>query len=563
MSLYIIDIWYIFIAFFLIWFAVLASRKHLTAWQHSGYNLTQYSAYIKNDFWKFFPKHIILLLLFPIIFSFDLFLLVCILSILFIAYIGVLIWIYYKVYQRNKKQLVYTAKIKKYIIILGFIIIFAITLAMYSLNILDKVQLASLMGLFDRVEELNFVANIFGLITEIFSMVCLAVVLYIILLPIEIIIASLIMRPFDSLEKKKFIKKATAKLDAYPGKKIGITGSYGKTSTKFIVADLLNYKQYTLATPNSFNTTFGVTMTIDKHLQNIHENLIVEMGAKYVKDIQEIAEFVKPEIGIITSVGQAHLETFKSQERILETKFELVENLAPNGTAILNLDDELVMSYQVKRQDVQMIYVSMDNKEADYYASDISLDSEGLKFIVNTKNGDQINVKTKLLGRHNVYNIMFAIAVAKLNNFTNLEIEQAVKFIKPITHRLELKKMYGIDAIDNAFNSNIVGATESVNVLSLHKGHKVIFTPGFVELGEKDQEIHTKFGNIIGQSSIDDVILIGINKTKDIVTGLNEVGYNVENIYVVNTFDEGIATLQQIAKKDTLVLFENDLPVDN
>ena len=153
--------------------------------------------------------------------------------------------------------------------------------------------------------------------------------------PALLMLAAVIAAPLEKHIANQFVKDAQARLDAMPSLiKIGITGSYGKTSTKFLLRDILSVKYSVLATPSSFNTTMGVTRVIREQLTPAHQVFIAEMGARHVGDIKELVELVHPSMGLITSVGPQHLDTFGTIERVRDTKYELIDGLPKDGTAI-------------------------------------------------------------------------------------------------------------------------------------------------------------------------------------------------------------------------------------
>ena len=208
------------------------------------------------------------------------------------------------------------------------------------------------------------------------------------------------------------------------------------------------------------------------------------MGARYRFDIQEICDFVKPKIGIITSIGPQHLESFKKIENVVKTKSEIIECLPEDGVVFLPNDDSHCLKLYNKEKREKYIY-GVKDKHADVYAKDIKLTSKGSEFIAVTKNGE-IRCMTKLLGEHNIQNILGCIAVAIYLGLSNEQIASGISKIKPIEHRLQiLETGNGITVIDDAFNSNPVGSKMALDVLKGFEGRKIIITPGMVELRKR------------------------------------------------------------------------------
>lgn len=377
--------------------------------------------------------------------------------------------------------------------------------------------------------------------------------------PFAVLIAGFITKPIENSIQNGFKKKASDKVNALPTLKvIGITGSYGKTSTKFMLRDLLQERFNVLATPGSFNTPMGICKVINEDLVPTHQLLILEMGARYKGNIKELCEIAKPHLAIVSNVGKAHLETFGSQEAIAQTKSELVENMQPNGVVFLNANDPLVMKMAEKTSSK---VISAGIEAGDYQASNISYGAEGCSFLVTTPQGESAQISMSLLGAHNVQNLVLAIALAHHEGLRLETIALAAKKIQPIEHRLELKNRNGILIIDDAFNSNPVGAKNAVEILAqFASGKRIIITPGMVELGEKEDEENKILGNHIGKANLDKVIFVGLKRSKPMVDGYLEAGGDTEKMNVVATLFEANALVYPTLQTGDVVLYENDLP---
>jgi UDP-N-acetylmuramoyl-tripeptide--D-alanyl-D-alanine ligase len=342
-------------------------------------------------------------------------------------------------------------------------------------------------------------------------------------------------------------------------KVIGITGSYGKTSSKNILNDILSVKYNTLPTPRNLNTPYGLMITINNHMSKFDEIFIAEMGAYKVGEIKQLCDFVHPKYGILTRIGTAHLELFGSQENIQKGKFELIESLPSDGIGVLNGDDPLQLNYKLKNK-VKIIWIGIDNKNVDVKADNIKMSHLGTTFEVRFK-GDKNKYlfETKLLGYANVYNILASLALGYEFGITIEQLQMAVKRVKPIEHRLELKKYNDIVIIDDAYNSNPVGSKMALDVLKMMPGKHIIITPGMIELGDKQYELNKALGEFIADSC-DEVILVGNNQTKPIQDGLKKMKYDKEHIHIVNDVKLAFNLLSKLKEKDTYVLIENDLP---
>ena len=342
-------------------------------------------------------------------------------------------------------------------------------------------------------------------------------------------------------------------------KVVGITGSYGKTSSKNILADILNIKYVTLPTPKNLNTPYGLIITINNHLDKFTEVFIAEMGAYKTGEIKQLCDMVKPKYGILTKIGTAHLETFGSEENIQKTKFELIESLPLDGIGVLNRDDPKQVSYKLKNK-CKILWIGIHNKDVDVRADNIKLTNKGTTFDCYFK-GDSKKYKfeTKLLGYANIYNILSSIALAHYLGVNIKELQSAVKSVKPVSHRLEIKQNNDIYYIDDAYNSNPVGSKMALDVLNLMNGKKIIVTPGMIELGSIEDEENRKFGEYIADVC-DEVILIGKKQTHAIQEGLKNKKYDEAHIHILENVIDAFPLINKLKGSTTYVLLENDLP---
>lgn len=376
-------------------------------------------------------------------------------------------------------------------------------------------------------------------------------------------IANCINFPCEKFIYHRFKVKAQNKLKSNPSLKvIGITGSYGKTSSKNILNDILSIKYNSLATPKSLNTFNGLIMTVNNKMTKFDEIFIAEMGAYVKGEIHRLCKLVNPKYGIITSIGTAHLETFGSEQNIIDGKMELIEYLPSDGIGVLNKDDEKQKNYKIKKENhAKIIWIGIDSKDVDVKAENIKCTYKGTSFDIIFK-GDKKKYKfeTKLLGKHNVYNILASVALGYEFGLSIKELQQGVKSVQPIEHRLEIKKLGNFYQIDDAYNSNPVGAKSALDVLEMMDGKKVVVTPGMVELGKKEKELNKEFGRQIAKVA-DVVILVGEKRTIPIKEGLIEKKFKDKNIYIFNDVRDAYTLINKLKGKEELfALFENDLP---
>ena len=372
-----------------------------------------------------------------------------------------------------------------------------------------------------------------------------------------IIPANAINRPMEAAITRWYYNDAKRILRSMPHLTIiGITGSFGKTSTKHFLHRVLSERYNVLMTPGNFNTTLGVVRTVREHLKPHHEVFIVEMGAKQRGDIKEICDLVCPHMGIVTSVGEMHLETFGSVENVARTKFELIDALPEGGFGIVNIDSEAAFGH-IKANSIKVTTYGIDNNEADYRATDIVYSSQRTTF--NVENADYA---THLLGRGNILNITAALAVAEKMGVSVEARRRGVKQLEQVEHRLSMRTSGGITILDDAYNSNPTGARMALEVLSGFEtaGAKYVVTPGFVEMGAKQHDNNRTFGTDIAASKADGVIVVNEVNRAAITSGLEAGGYDMARVSTVASFKEAMAELQPHLKAGDVVLYENDLP---
>lgn len=343
-------------------------------------------------------------------------------------------------------------------------------------------------------------------------------------------------------------------------KVVGVTGSYGKTSTKHYLQRILSEQFETLMTPGSYNTPMGVVRTVREKMKPFTEVFICEMGAKQKGDVKEICDIVRPTAGIITAVGPMHLETFKTIDNVQATKFELADAIPADGFVVVNNDFAACASRKVENTEC-IRYASSNPKDADYVATDIRYAADGTSFKVKGPGGSEMEFHTPLVGECNVSNLLAAIIVALKLGVPEEKIRYAVDRIAQVEHRLSVNRTpSGITVIDDAFNSNPAGAKMAVDVLAqFTEGKRIIVTPGMVELGEQEFDLNKALGRYIGQK-VDMAVIVGEYNRVALVEGLKETSMPTANIHVVDSFEIAQSVLASVMKPGDTVLYENDLP---
>ncbi len=375
--------------------------------------------------------------------------------------------------------------------------------------------------------------------------------------PLMLALGNLASIPIETGIQDGFKRQARKKLH---GKTVvAITGSYGKTGTKEAVAHLLETSFPLVKTPGSFNTPMGLCKTINDRMEPHHEIFVTEMGATKSGDIKELCEIVPPSVAIITSIGDAHFETFGSIENVAKTKFELADALPPDGTLFFNNDYEVARNMAQGRPQKTVTYGLQT--PSDYMPVNIRCDRHGSTFDIKTPDGIVTGVKIRLLGKLHALNVTAAFAVGRHFKIDPERLKYAASTLPQVEARLQLIENPGSYLIINdGFNSNPVGAATAAETLGLFDGYKkIIVTPGIVDLGGKHEEVNFSFGQACAKYC-DLVLLINERRTKPIYDGLVKGGFARENIKLFPSLGLAREFLGTVADDKSVALFENDLP---
>ncbi|MDR0850310.1 MAG: UDP-N-acetylmuramoyl-tripeptide--D-alanyl-D-alanine ligase [Christensenellaceae bacterium] len=376
-----------------------------------------------------------------------------------------------------------------------------------------------------------------------------------ILIPLLVPLVHILMIPIEAAITKKYLMSAKNKLKKRGDLiKIGITGSFGKTSTKYMLNTILSQKYNVCMSPHSFNTTKGISKVVNDFLKPENEILITEMGACNRGDIKAIANFINPKYGIITSVGTQHLYSFGSVENLKNTKYELIEALPSDGIAIFNGFNTGAMELY-ERCSIEKYAVG---KDKDLTVGDIKVGKDGTQFMIKY-NKKSMKCETQLLGKHNIENIMLCVRMALLLGLETQQIKEGIAALKPVPHRLEVKNEGNVTILDDSYNASVEGCVVALEVLSKFEGKKIVVTPGLVELGSLEKEENEKFGEKIAKVA-DSVIVVNKVNLESIKQGLMNVGFNMEQVYDAETLEKAKQLLSGIVVEGAVVLLENDLP---
>ncbi len=384
-----------------------------------------------------------------------------------------------------------------------------------------------------------------------------AMLLLIVLMPVLFVqFANKLNAPIEKHIADGYTKDAKRILAEMPDLTvIGVTGSYGKTSVKNYLTKLLSVKYSVLMTPEGYNTSTRIVRTVREHLKPTHEIFVCEMGSRNRGDIRELCEIVHPHHGIITAIGEQHLETFQTVEAVADTQFELVEALPEDGIAFLNTDNEWIASREIGG--VKVVSYGLYDGAVDT-ATDVVADEHGSRFTVTAPDGDTCEYTTRLLGVHSIQNLLGCIAVANQLGITLRELRSPVRHMKPVPHRLQLLPD---GYIDDTYNANPAGFRAALDVLcAMQDTRRVLVTPCLRELGARQDLINKDLG-IYAASRCDWVVLIGDQQVQSFRNGLLSQGFDEERIFVAMDLHQALSFVRALPPVERqVVLLENDPP---
>ncbi|MCR4791401.1 MAG: UDP-N-acetylmuramoyl-tripeptide--D-alanyl-D-alanine ligase [Lachnospiraceae bacterium] len=514
---------------FAAWAFYVTLRFNLHMLQLNGYDNEEHGTWLKNNRGK--QRQLIFMLFCGVMMAIYSAPVTAIISIIFLV-IDIRIYLFLKSVF-TKKKLVMTTRAKR-------------------LVFTSCILLAVLVALGEVCE--NFFHHIGGMA---------AALIGIFLAPYILMLANIINRPAEKAVRQWYINDAKRVLKENSHIKIiGITGSYGKTSVKFYLNTLLSARYNVLVTPESYNTPMGVVKTIREQMKSSHEIFVCEMGARKVGEIKEICDIVHPRDGLITSIGPQHLETFFNMDNIVKTKFELGDALPEGGILFLNGDNEYITDNMEKNGSryPNTVMYGEEVQTHGYHTENVKVSDMGTTFIVVAPDGEKAEFTTRLIGAHNVINVLGAIAVAHTYGIPLSELKVPVRRLQPAEHRLQLIDHGNVAIIDDTFNSNPIGSKAAVEMLALFEGTRILITPGMVELGEKEEEYNFKYGTYAAECC-DYIFLVGVKRTKPIYDGILSKGFDETRVKAVDTLQDAMKLANALkTDKKKYILLENDLP---
>lgn len=363
---------------------------------------------------------------------------------------------------------------------------------------------------------------------------------------ILIVVLNVLQKPLEAF----IVAQARRRLKKHSAIKIGIAGSFGKTTMREILKTVLSQGKRTASPGGSHNTPLAIARFV-RSLSGNEEVLIFEFGEYYPGDIRKLCAFVEPDWGIITGVNEAHLERFGTLKRAKETIFELADYLGEKPTYV---NAEGVPAH---RHNAQHVFYGKDGTDDwKVEAATTNIDGTTTDF---SHGGEKVRVHSRLLGLHNVGPLAAAADIASRLDLSDEQIKRGISHTKPFEHRMQPRIDGGVTLIDDSYNGNPDGAAAAIEFLKSLKGRRWYVTPGLVEMGARKEEIHREMGARLAEASIEKVVLIRDSVTPYIEQGLKDAGYKGEVIW----FDFGPTAFNALPKMTIagdVVLIQNDWP---
>ena len=418
-----------------------------------------------------------------------------------------------------------------------FVYIFVFVFSLIKIKYIVKLKFTK------RICRLSVLSVLLCLIPFLFSFNRVTFMLIIFVLPFIVFFSSLLICPLEILIKNYYKKKVSRRLEKIDPYVVCITGSFGKTSVKRMLEELYKSEYFVYATPKSYNTPMGIARCVLNNMSGLSELFFCEAGATKKGDINEIVNMVKPDVGVITSIGYQHMASFKSIDNVLKTKLELVSGLGCDGKLVLNYGNEYLNGIEV---DGVKECIGVNKRYGKYYACNIKYDDVYTEFDIYSYNKFILHIKTKLLGDHNIDNIVLCYGVKKMLDdkfyLSDESFKRGVLKLCNVENRLSLKS--DVDGsnfrfLDDSFNSNTEGFVSAVNVLKRLNGIKCIITPGVVDGGSYSNYINEKLSAVL--NGLDDIVFVNNKEVKKLKMLLNKRNIRYK---CVDSYSEGVKYLK-------------------
>ena len=380
----------------------------------------------------------------------------------------------------------------------------------------------------------------------------IAILIFPLIYPLVFLISMAVENAFEWLNNCRYEQRTKRQLKKGNLLKIAITGSYGKTSVKIFLRDILGVRYKVLATPESYNTPMGIAKTVGS-LDISHQVFVAEMGARRRGNIKKLMKIVDPDIAILTGINSQHLETFETKENSIEEKLQILRLLKKDGKAFVNGNLKGLIDENADIEADKIVFAGCEGNAV--YASDIAIGQDGSVFKLHF-GGEVFVVSTRLIGTHNVENLALASSVAYALGVSPRHIVERIATIESVPHRLQLISGDVVRIIDDTFNGNPDGARIALETLKCFMGRRVVVTPGLVELGEREKEENCRLGKSISEVA-DVVVLIGGHRVEYIRSGM--VDFQGEVLHFAS-LKEAEKSFKDFIHMGDIILLLNDLP---
>ncbi len=378
--------------------------------------------------------------------------------------------------------------------------------------------------------------------------IALYLLIFDILSPIIFALIVFLLQPFTVVGRKIVIEKAKRRRKEQNLLVIGITGSYGKTTTKEFLSTILSEKFNVLKTKNHQNSEMGISQTILRDLKKNHDIFVCEMGAYNKGGIKLLSQIAQPKIGAVAGINEQHLSLFGSMEKLIQAEGgkELINNLEKEGTVFFNGNNKLCLDiYKETKINKKLCLIG---KESDYWISDYGFKENILSCKIHSKKDNSFDdVKIKTYGKHNLSNLLLSVAIAKEIGLNWSEIKNGCLKINPeMTGIKVFESNHGFSIIDSSYSANPTGVLADLEYLKTYSGKKIIIMPCLIELGSSAKKIHKKIGQ-----KIDEICDLAIITTSDYFEDLNS-----KKAILLKEPQKVINKVKTFCSKEDIVLIE-------
>jgi UDP-N-acetylmuramoyl-tripeptide--D-alanyl-D-alanine ligase len=378
-------------------------------------------------------------------------------------------------------------------------------------------------------------------------------------MPLVLIAANLALAPYERAVQRGYEAEAVARVAEIHPFIVGITGSYGKSSTKAMLAHILQFDGPTLSASGSINTLMGITRHIREELVFGHRYMVVEMGAFKTGSIRRLCQLTPPSAGLVTAVGDMHLERFGSLEEIVRAKSELAEAIPPGGWLVANADSKGALQIAKGATHCRvLLYGETSTEDLATRLENISFSKQGTSFTLRTRERTY-ECFTPLLGRPIILNLAGAFTLANALGVDPEIAIAAMRTLKPVSNRLEVVEERGVTWIRDAYNSNQIGFRAALEVVAaIPAARRFLATPGVIELGSTQFDVNRALSR---EASLvcDNTLIVADTNREAFVAGHREEGREARLVPVTNR-TEAFRWLRETVKDGDAIILENDLP---